>query len=216
MKNIIIKLNIKLFNIFKSSLIRRILFKILLRLDNYSYENTNFILNKYYGIQIGKYSYGCQKIDGSIEPGTKIGKFCSLAPGVRIGGLNHPKNFLTTHPILYNNIYEFNTNYSIKSKPVFIDDDVWIGFNSIILGGVKIEKGAIIGAGSVVTKDVKAYSIVAGNPARVIGYRFNTLSIEKIKEIDWCNWDIEILKQNSLYFFKPLKYIDILIDIDNR
>ena len=69
-----------------------------------------------------------------------------------------------------------------------IENDVWIGAKSIILSGVTIHSGAVVGAGSVVTKDIPAYSIVVGNPARVVKYRFELDIIEKLLDIAWWDW----------------------------
>ena len=76
----------------------------------------------------------------------------------------------------------------VLSDSVLIGNDVWIGLNAIILSGVQIGNGAVIGAGSVVVKNVPAYSIVAGNPAKVIGSRFSIEIIAKLEKIKWWNW----------------------------
>lgn len=130
----------------------------------------------------------CNKIDktSNIEKGaiftdglelgykSGIGKNCKIADGVVIG------NFVLMGPnvVIHTTNHEYlNKNEKImeqgyrKAKQVFIYDDVWIGENVIILPGVNIGQGAVIGAGSVVTKNVEEYSVVAGNPAKVIKYR---------------------------------------------
>lgn len=77
-----------------------------------------------------------------------------------------------------------------------IGNDVWIGFNSTIMPGIKIGDGAIIASNSTVTKDVKPYSIVGGNPAKEIKKRFSKEQIEKLLKISWWNWEIEKITKN--------------------
>ena len=79
---------------------------------------------------------------------------------------------------------------------IIVGNDVWIGGNAIILSGVKIGDGAVIGAGSVVTKDVADYEIVAGNPAKHIKYRFKREEIKQLKEIEWWNWSIDKIMEH--------------------
>jgi maltose O-acetyltransferase len=93
---------------------------------------------------------------------TKIGKDVMMGPNVMIISQNHAFSDLTR---------SMNVQGEEKSMPVIIEDDVWIGARAIILPSRRIGKGAIIGAGSVVTKDVPAYAIVGGNPARILRYR---------------------------------------------
>ena len=78
-----------------------------------------------------------------------------------------------------------------------IEDDVWIGSNSVILSGVKIGRGAVIGAGSIVTKNVPKYAIVAGNPAKVIKMRFNDEEISKLEKLKWWEWSYDRIKENA-------------------
>lgn len=85
-----------------------------------------------------------------------------------------------------------------------IGNDVWIGMNVTIMGGLKIGNGAIIAAHSVVTKDVPPYSIVAGVPARIIKYRFDDDKIQKIEKFEWWRLSPEILKNNCSMFSKAL------------
>lgn len=121
---------------------------------------------------------------------TVIGKFCSIGKNVQVLAYGHRTDFVSTFPF-YSNIQSFaygkSTDNDLVAKDTIIGNDVWIGTNVTIIGGVKIGDGAIIGAGSVVTKDVAPYTIVAGNPARVIRERFTPQQTKELLRIKW--WD---------------------------
>lgn len=164
--------------------------------DKYSPNSDFFMINnpKYKGYKIGEWTYGSPNIrKGDSTTRFEIGKYCSIASGVQIllGG-EHRKDWVTTYP--FNVIFPEARN--IKGHPaskgdIVIGNDVWLGLNAIILSGVKIGNGAVIGAGSVVVKDVPSYSIVVGNPAKVIGFRFSSEIIEELEKIQWWNWPEE-------------------------
>ena len=147
--------------------------------------------------------------DSNIKK-TKIGRYCSIAPGVKVVSGNHPtKNYVSTHPLFYldrdycginfkpSALYK-EYSYTDNSHKWYceIGNDVWIGENALLLNGVKIGNGAIIASGSVVTKDVEPYAIVAGVPARIIRYRFDKETIDKINNSCWWDKDLSILKKN--------------------
>jgi virginiamycin A acetyltransferase len=151
------------------------------------YSNTiRQIYEKKHKIKIGYGSYGgCFSVK-NIPAGVTFGNYCSIAPNIKIFRANHPKNNFTSHPILYNPAAGYVTKDALKRPPLHIGNDVWIGEWAIILPNVtSIGNGAIIGAGSVVTKNVDSYTIVAGNPAKVIGKRFDDRVIKKIEESQW-------------------------------
>lgn len=129
------------------------------------------------GIEIGNYSGINHHTDIGGRGGLTIGNHVMIGPYCQILTAVH-KSDDWKKPI---------TRQGIECKPVLIEDDVWIGTHAVILPGVKIGKGAIIGAGAVVTKDVEPYSLVAGVPARHIRYRFSEKNIQKAKKIDFTN-----------------------------
>lgn len=144
-------------------------------------------------VKVGKYTYGELNIKswGSENEKLEIGNFVSIAEGVIfILGGNHNIKTLSTFPIKTKIFKRVNDEVFSKGK-IVVEDDVWIGMNTLILSGIKIGKGAIVGAGSVVTKDIPPYSIVGGNPARVLKYRFSKEIIEKIKDIDLQKIDLD-------------------------
>ena len=132
-----------------------------------------------------------------------IGKFCSIAKGVEfiMNGANHRMNCISTYPFYImggdwgNALKPHSDELPLKGDTV-IGNDVWIGQNVTILPGVHIGDGAIIGANSVVSKDVPAYAIAAGNPCRVKKYRFAKEEIEILEEVKWWDWDIEKIEAN--------------------
>lgn len=128
---------------------------------------------------IGSYSYIGKNV--SITR-TEIGNYCSIANNVSIGQGEHLTDNISTNSMFYDNAFEILTD-----KKCVIGHDVWIGVDAIILRGVTVGDGAIIGANSVVTKDVPAFSIVVGSPAKIVKCRFDTETQYQISESKW--WD---------------------------
>ncbi|MFP3846992.1 CatB-related O-acetyltransferase, partial [Priestia filamentosa] len=134
---------------------------------------------------------------------THIGSFTSIAWGVTIGAAEHDFSRLTSHTFLYNPYDELNNEtiyYDRFKEKCEIGNDVWIGANSTILRGVSIGDGAVIGANSVVTKDVPPYAIVIGNPAKVVKFRFEKHIIEKLLKLKWWNFEDEFIRKNCDLF----------------
>lgn len=130
-----------------------------------------------------------------------IGKFCQIAAGVNfiMNGANHQMNAVSTFPFYIFNGWQqeapLMSEMPLKGDTV-VGNDVWIGQNATILPGVRIGDGAIIGANSTVGSDVEPYTIVAGNPARVIRKRFDAELIEVLEEVKW--WDLPADEINEL------------------
>lgn len=145
---------------------------------------------------------------------TKIGKFCSIGQNFMSGVGAHPTNGLSTSPIFYSaeNLSNVMTlckkTKFVELKPVNIGNDVFIGTNVIILGGVNIGDGAVIGACAVVTKDVPPYAVVGGVPAKVLKYRFSQIQITDLQKIKWWNFDIIKLQEVEKYFYDIEAFIN--------
>ena len=123
-----------------------------------------------------------------------IGKFCSIAAETRflMNGGNHPTTWMTTYPFpIFGEGWEsaMPTAWPYKGDTV-VGNDVWIGYGSTIMPGVRIGDGAIVASCSVVTKDVPPYAIVGGNPAAVLRYRFDETTRERLLATRWWDWDI--------------------------
>ena len=160
---------------------------------------------------IGSYSY---LGDNCNIPQTKIGKFCSIATGANLAAGNHPSDYISTSPYTYSTIrwsfaakcfYDREFAYINESERCLceIGHDVWIGTGALLVASgrpLRIGNGAVIAAGAVVTKDVPAYAVVAGCPARVVRYRFNESIVERLEQFQWWNQNPTWLKENCHMF----------------
>jgi virginiamycin A acetyltransferase len=134
-----------------------------------------------------------------------IGKFCSIAKDVIIQEYNHDMERISTYYMRNNIFKKERPGEHISQGAIHIGNDVWIGAKAIILSGVTIGDGAVIAANAVVTKDVPAYAVVGGTPAKVIKYRFDVTMIQKIKQLSWWDWPLEKIKSNQDLFWDKLK-----------
>ena len=163
---------------------------------------------------IGRYSslFGPNITLASAINKIEIGSFCSIARGVTIQEYNHRIDKLSTY-YFDKNIFKEKHPRDIDSKGVIsIGSDVWIGTDSIILSGVSIGHGAIIAAGSIVVKNVPPYAIVAGNPAKLIRYRYNDKVIGVLLNIRWWEWSNEKIMRNK-DIFKFCSEDDLIIKL---
>jgi len=173
------------------------------------------------GASIGKSSFGDFTYIGfnTKVSRAKIGRFCYIGPDVKIGlGGKHPSNFVSTHPIFYSiqkqaQITFADKNYFEEYADIIIENDVWVGANALITEGVRIENGAIIAAGAVVTKDVPPYAVVGGVPAKIIKYRFEEDVIQKLLEDKWWEKDIYWLKENFKSFHTIDEYLKLITQL---
>ncbi|GIL37979.1 chloramphenicol acetyltransferase [Roseiterribacter gracilis] len=148
--------------------------------------------------------------DGCDIYNSEVGKFCNIAANVRINPTNHPIQRATLHHFTYRSrshhmADEDDADFFAwrKSFRTVIGPDVWIGHGALLMSGVKVGTGAIIGAGSVVTKDVPPYTIVVGNPGRIIRHRFDEATQAALERIAWWDWTHDQLKA-ALHDFRSL------------
>lgn len=165
--------------------------------------------NAHFSGFMGKFSYIGSN---SIVVG-KIGRFCSIGGNVTFLTQTHPvKDWLSSHPVFYS--IKNQVGISFTSKQLFnespipkdqqysieVGNDVYIGYGATLVGPIKIGNGAVIAAGSVVTKDVPPYCIVAGVPAKIIKNRFSEEQAVFLEEIRWWENSEEWLRSNAMYF----------------
>lgn len=151
-----------------------------------------------------------------IDPNTaKIGKYCSISHNVKIGMGPHPLSMLSTSPVFYSKGRGFikeNTYDEFEDKGYTeIGNDVFIAANAVVFAGVKVGDGAVIAAGSIVTKDVPPYALVGGMPAKIIRYRFKEETIEKLLEIKWWDMDLSSLREAHKQMGTPEQFLEAIV-----
>jgi len=202
--------------LYRYKILRKFIRNIVLKRDGGMTESRLIrrIYKDYHSVDIGMYSYGgCFDLK-QIHSRLKIGKFCSFASNVYFFNANHPKEFVSTHPFFYNTVYKWTKNEMIDRVNQEVGNDVWIGQNAIILPSArKIGDGAIVGANSVVTRDVPDYAIVVGSPAKIIGYRFNDDDIQRLRKIKWWDWSVEKIYNNKEKFYDQKIFFEEFITV---
>lgn len=183
-----------------------------------NFEGHNVIHRKAYFC--GDMGFGSYIGSNSVVKG-KIGRFCSISDNVFFLTKTHPvKGFVSSHPAFYSlkkqcgitfadrQLFDEEPTYQDEDQSIIVGNDVYIGFSAIIIGPVRIGDGAVIAAGAVVTKDVEPYSVVGGNPAKVISYRFDSDEAKLLlDDIKWWDRDIAWIRKRAAYFgsIKTLK-----------
>lgn len=162
-------------------------------LNNFTTMGTLFERKK---VSVGRGSYGTLNVynfDG-INVTLKIGNYCSIAPKVSflLDG-EHDYHRITTYPFVSR---YFQGDEGISKGDIVLEDDVWIGYGSIILSGVHIGQGAVVAAGAVVTADVPPYAIVGGVPAKIIKYRFREDVIQELLQVDYGKIDKQMMENH--------------------
>jgi chloramphenicol O-acetyltransferase type B len=159
-------------------------------------------------IAVGRFTYGLMPESCLLWLPTDridVGAFCCVAPEARIfGGGEHALDLPSSFP--FRTIFrpELGNSDAFAKAPTVIGNDVWLGYRSIVLGGVSIGDGAVVGAGALVTHNVDPYTIVAGNPARPVGRRFGEEIVERLLALRWWDWS-----EQRIRAFEPYFYADI-------
>lgn len=159
-------------------------------------HNENLIFDS---LSIGKFSHGNVKIfNPETKSKVKIGKFCSIGQNVQILLGEHHTEWISTYPLrIYLNLKgKWRDGHPMTRGDVEIGNDVWIGANVTILSGIIVGDGAVIGANSLVTKNIEPYAIYAGNPAKFIRKRFSEEEIKSLLKIRWWDWPTRKIKEN--------------------
>ncbi|MCR9137766.1 MAG: CatB-related O-acetyltransferase [Alphaproteobacteria bacterium] len=132
-----------------------------------------------------------------------IGRFCALATGIRffMSGANHPLDIFSGYPFdqmaqIWQDSFDEDSLLPLARGDIIVGHDVWIGNGATILPGVRIGNGAVVATQAVVTKNVPAYGIVAGNPARLLRLRFDEETIAALQRIAWWDWTVEKITRN--------------------
>ncbi len=166
-------------------------------------------------VEIGNYSYGGLRVL-TFGEGYKVyvGHCCSIGPNVLfVLKAEHPVDRISTFPF---KVKVLGESYEAMSKgDIILDDDVWVGANVTIMSGVHVGQGAIIAAGAVVTSDVPPYAIVGGVPSKVIRYRFDENTVQKLVNIDYSSLKFDSIRDNIELLYTPVTENNVQ-DIINR
>lgn len=152
------------------------------------------IFRAHHGVDIGMYTHGGCFRPFAFGRNTSIGRYTSVAATAFAATDNHPMHYKSMHGFFFNpELGVVDRAWSFS--PLMIGNDVWLGHNSIIMPGVNsVGDGAVVAAGAVVNKDVPPYAVVVGNPARLVRYRFDPATIERLVQEKWWERDIRDIR----------------------
>ena len=165
-----------------------------------------------HNVSLGDFTYVAEK---SRLMNTEIGKFSCIGPEVIAGlGVHPSRDFVSTHPIFFSTIKQVQISFVSDSYfdeyiPITIGHDVWIGARALIMDGVSIGDGAIVAAGAVVARDVPAYAVVGGVPAKILRYRFDQSEIDYLRDFKWWDKDVNWLRDNALKFHNVHEFMSL-------
>jgi acetyltransferase-like isoleucine patch superfamily enzyme len=190
------------------------------KLENGEYYSLTLrrIFKDYHKVEVGLYTHGSCFIPGNFDRHTTVGRYCSIAANVYVFNRDHPTAFKSTHAFFFNSAFTYVPKDLVDYKPLKIGNDVWIGHGVIILAGVtEIGDGAVIGAGSVVSKNVLPYAIAVGHPVRTVKFRFDKETIAKLRSEKWWEKDIEQLMGDLVKYTQPYTaYLNSRINEDKE
>ncbi len=196
--------------------------------------NVDSCLEPYIGIfagaalpqAMGAFSYSASPLYDRL----KLGRYCSIAPGVKVVGNSHPQQWVSSSPFSYGSwgvhshifaavkdagIEKYNArSFTTGAALPILENDVWVGQDVLFQRGVRIGTGAVVAAGSIVTKDVPPYAIVGGVPAKVIKYRFDEDTIEKLLNSRW--WEFNFTDFTHLDITDPASFSDGIEDMRSK
>lgn len=163
------------------------------------------IFARHHGVEVGEFTHGGWLSVFHVDEGTTIGRYCSIAETARLVTQNHPLTTRSTSGMFFHPAFgAVDRDLSSRTRLV-VGNDVWISNFAVVLPSVRvIGDGAVIGAGAVVGRDVPPYAIVHGNPARVIGYRFDEARIQELLAERWWDRPLAELLREPQRFTVPL------------
>lgn len=155
-------------------------------------------------VQVGDFSYGLRResfFPYHPDDRVVIGKYCSVADGVRFVFGEHRLDHISSFPFKAICFGDEPHAEALSKGHIVVGNDVWIGVNAVILSGNRIGHGAVVAAGAVVTRDVPPYAVVGGVPAQILRYRFSPERIDALLEIQWWDWPLEKIRENLSLFY---------------
>ena len=188
--------------------LRRAAMALALRLEGGEFYSATAreMLARYHGVRVGAYSYGPCMTPGALPAGVLVGRYVSMAAGVKVFRRNHPVERLALHPFFFNHALGVVPQDTVHEAPLTIGHDAWIGYGALLLPGcTSIGIGAVVGAGAVVTRNVPNFAVVAGNPARLLRYRFAPETCVRILESRWWECSREQCVAHLQDFLVPME-----------